>query len=151
MAAVRKKAPTKKAHTKKTAAKKASAAKAQRSGADGPKKHRVFAISFASVYPLYIEKAEKKGRTKDEVDEVIAWLTGYRGDTLKRALDARIDLETFFAGAPRMNPKASLITGVVCGVRLEDVADPLMRKIRYLDKLVDELARGKKMASILRE
>jgi hypothetical protein len=124
--------------------KKAAAPKAQ------PKKHRVFGISFASVYPLYVEKAEKKGRTKAEVDEVIAWLTGYEGKALKRVLDARIDLETFYAQAPRMNPNAALITGVVCGVRVEEVADPLMQKIRYLDKLVDELAKGKKMPSILR-
>jgi hypothetical protein len=115
-----------------------------------PKKPRVFAISFASVYPLYVQKAEKKGRTQEEVDEVIAWLTGYRGEQLQRVIDDKIDLETFFARAPRMNPNVGLIKGVVCGVRVEDIADPLMRKIRYLDKLVDELARGKKMATILR-
>ncbi len=115
------------------------------------KKHRIFTMSFASVYPLYVQKAEKKGRTKEEVDEVIAWLTGYRGEQLQRVIDAKVDLETFFAKAPRMNPNASLIKGVVCGVRVEDVADPLMQKIRYLDKLVDELAKGKKMASILRQ
>lgn len=115
------------------------------------KKPRVFAMSFASVYPLYVQKAEKKGRTRQEVDEVIAWLTGYRGKPLQRAIDEKIDLESFFEAAPRWNPKASLITGVVCGVRVEDVADPLMQKIRYLDKLVDELAKGKKMASILRQ
>ncbi|UJR85770.1 DUF2200 domain-containing protein [Sandaracinus amylolyticus] len=114
------------------------------------KKPRVFGISFASVYPLYVQKAEKKGRTKDEVDEIIAWLTGYRGEQLQRAIDTKVDLETFFAQAPRMNPNAGLIKGVVCGVRVEDVADPLMQKIRYLDKLVDELAKGKKMTSILR-
>lgn len=114
------------------------------------KKPRVFTISFASVYPLYVEKAEKKGRTKEEVDEVIAWLTGYRGNALQRVLDTKVDFETFFAQAPRMNPKAKLIKGVVCGVRVEEVPDPLMRKIRYLDKLVDELAKGKKMESILR-
>jgi hypothetical protein len=112
---------------------------------------RVFRYSFASVYPLYVQKAEKKGRTKAEVDAVIAWLTGYEGEALQRALDAKVDLETFFAQAPRMNPNAGLITGVVCGLRVEDVADPLMQKIRYLDKLVDEIAKGKKMASILRE
>ena len=114
------------------------------------KKPRVFTISFASVYPLYVEKAEKKGRTKEEVDEVIAWLTGYRGKALQRVLDTKVDFETFFAQAPRMNPKAKLIKGVVCGVRVEEVPDPLMQKIRYLDKLVDELAKGKKMESILR-
>ena len=114
-----------------------------------PKKPRIFTISFASLYPLYVQKAEKKGRTKKEVDEVIAWLTGYSGDRLKKVIKDAVDLETFFAAA-KMNPKAKLITGVVCGVRVEDVEDPLMRKIRYLDKLIDELAKGKKMASILR-
>ena len=114
------------------------------------KKPRVFTTSFASLYPLYVQKAGKKGRTKEEVDEVIAWLTGYRGEALQRAVDTRVDFETFFAEAPRMNPNAGLIQGVVCGVRVEEVADPLMQKIRWLDKLVDELARGKKMASILR-
>lgn len=112
---------------------------------------RVFKMSFTSVYPLYVQKAERKGRTKEEVDEVITWLTGYGGEELRRVIDAKVDLETFFAEAPRMNPNARLITGVVCGVRVEDVADPLMRKIRYLDKLIDELAKGKKMASILRK
>lgn len=146
-----KSAATREAPRRKAPAKKAPARKAPASSTGAPKKHRVYGISFASVYPLYIQKAEKKGRTKEEVDEVIAWLTGYRGDALQRVLDTRIDLETFFVDAPRMNPKASLITGVVCGVRLEELTDPLMRKIRYLDKLVDELARGKKMASILRE
>lgn len=114
------------------------------------KKARIFAMSFGSVYPLYVQKAERKGRTKAEVDEVITWLTGYTGEQLRRAIHDKIDLEAFFARAPRMNPNAELVTGVVCGVRVEDVADPLMRKIRCLDKLVDELARGKKMASILR-
>lgn len=114
------------------------------------KKHRIYGMSFASVYPLYVQKAEKKGRTKAEVDEVIAWLTGYRGAQLQRVLDDKTDFETFFAQAPRMNPNAGLIRGVVCGVRVEEVADPLMQKIRYLDKLVDELAKGKKMESILR-
>ena len=111
---------------------------------------RIFTMSFGSVYPLYVQKAAKKGRTKAEVDEIIAWLTGYTGEQLQRVIDAKTDFETFFAQAPRMNPNVGLITGVVCGVRVEDVADPLMQKIRYLDKLVDELARGKKMASILR-
>lgn len=115
------------------------------------KKHRIFTTSFASVYPLYVQKAEKKGRTKNEVDQVITWLTGYGEKELERAIDARIDFETFFARAPRMNPNVALITGVVCGVRVEDVADPLMQKIRYLDKLIDELAKGKKLSSILRQ
>jgi hypothetical protein len=102
------------------------------------------------VYPLYVQKAVKKGRTKGEVDEIIAWLTGYSGEQLTRAIDAKVDFEAFFAQAPRMNPNAALITGVVCGVRVEGVSDPLMQKIRYLDKLIDELAKGKKMATILR-
>ena len=114
------------------------------------KKPRIFTMSFGSVYPLYVQKAEKKGRTKDEVDQIIAWLTGYSGKRLQRVIDAKVDFETFFARAPQMNPNVGLITGVVCGVRVEDVADPLMQKIRYLDKLIDELAKGKKMASILR-
>lgn len=107
-------------------------------------------MSFASVYPLYVQKAAKKGRTKEEVDEIILWLTGYSGEQLQRAIAAKVDLEAFFAQAPRMNPNVGLITGVVCGVRVEDIADPLMQKVRYLDKLIDELAKGKKMASILR-
>jgi hypothetical protein len=114
-------------------------------------KPRIFTMSFASVYPLYVQKAAKKGRTKEEVDEIITWLTGYSGEQLRRAIEAKVDLEAFFAQAPRMNPNVGLIKGVVCGVRVEDVADPLMQKIRYLDKLIDELARGKKMASILRQ
>lgn len=114
------------------------------------KKPRIFTTSFASVYPLYVQKAEKKGRTKAEVDEVITWLTGYRAEQLEQAIAAKVDFEAFFAQAPLMNPNVGLIKGVVCGVRVEDVADPLMQQIRYLDKLIDELARGKKMASILR-
>ena len=114
------------------------------------KPHRIFKTSFASVYPLYVQKAAKKGRTSDEVDEVITWLTGYGREQLREVIDDERDFETFFAQAPRMNPNVKLITGVVCGVRVEDVEDPLMQKIRYLDKLIDELARGKKMASILR-
>ena len=114
------------------------------------KKPRVFTMSFGSVYPLYVAKAERKGRTRQEVDEVIRWLTGYDAARLRRAIQAGVDFETFFAEAPRMNPKAGLITGVVCGVRVEEVEDPLLRKIRWLDKLVDELARGKKLESILR-
>jgi hypothetical protein len=114
------------------------------------KKPRIFATSFASVYPLYVQKAEKKGRTQAEVDAVITWLTGYDGKQLARVIDAKVDFETFFAAAPRLNPNVTLIKGVVCGVRIEEVEDPLMRKIRYLDKLVDELAKGKKLESILR-
>jgi hypothetical protein len=114
------------------------------------KKPRIFTMSFGSVYPLYVQKAAKKGRTKAEVDEIITWLTGYSDAGLREAIADGIDLEAFFAQAPRMNRNVGLITGVVCGVRVEDIADPLMKKIRYLDKLIDELARGKKMASILR-
>ena len=114
-------------------------------------KARIFTMSFGSVYPLYVQKAERKGRTREEVDQIISWLTGYSGEQLRQAIDAKVAFETFFAQAPRMNPKARLVKGVVCGVRVEEVADPLMRKIRCLDKLIDELAKGKKMASILRE
>ena len=112
--------------------------------------HRIFGISFASIYPLYLQKAERKNRSKEEVDEVISWLTGYDRAGVERAIAAEVDLETFFAEAPGMNPDASLITGVICGYRVEEIEDPLMQKIRYMDKLVDELARGKKMTSILR-
>ncbi len=114
------------------------------------KKPRVFSMSFASVYPLYVQKAEKKGRTKEEVDEIITWLTGYSAAQLRKVIDDKVDFEGFFAQAPRMNPKAKLITGVVCGVRVEEIDDPLMRKLRYLDKLIDELAKGKKLSAILR-
>ena len=111
---------------------------------------RIFAMTFASVYPLYVQKAENKGRTRAEVDQVIRWLTGYTAAQLKKVIDTKVDFEAFFAKAPKLNPRATLITGVVCGVRVEDVVDPLMRNIRYLDKLVDELARGKAMDRILR-
>ncbi len=107
-------------------------------------------MSFASIYPVYIQKAQKKGRTKAELDEVICWLTGHTAKSLQAVIDAKTDLETFFAKAPRFHPKAKLITGVVCGVRVEDVEDKTMRRIRYLDKLVDELAKGKAMDKILR-
>lgn len=112
------------------------------------KKPRIYTMSFASVYPLYIQKAEKKDRTKEEVDEIIFWLTGYDQDSLQQAIDQAIDFETFFAEAPKMNPNASLITGVICGYRVEEIEDKLMQQIRYLDKLVDELAKGKKMEKI---
>jgi hypothetical protein len=114
------------------------------------KKPRIYTISFGSVYPLYVQKAEKKGRTNDEVDEVLTWLTGYSSAQLQRVIRDEIDLEAFFAQAPQLNPNAKLITGVVCGIRVEDIADPLTQKIRLMEKLIDELARGKKMASILR-
>lgn len=113
-------------------------------------KHRIYTTSVASVYPHYVTKAEKKGRTKAEVDEVIRWLTGYTQAELEAELERRTDFETFFAGAPRMNPARAAITGVVCGVRVEEIEEPLMREIRYLDKLVDELAKGKPMEKILR-
>ncbi len=113
-------------------------------------RHRIYTTSFASVYPHYVAKAQKKGRTKAEVDEIIFWLTGYGPDALAAVLEAGTDFETFFAQAPRLNPARSAITGVVCGVRVEAVEEPMMREIRYLDKLVDELARGKAMEKILR-
>jgi hypothetical protein len=112
--------------------------------------HRIFKMPFASVYPHYVRKAEKKGRTKDEVDEVICWLTGYSRDALAAQIEQRKDFEAFFREAPAVHPNASRITGVICGVRIQEIDDPLMRKIRYLDKLVDELAKGRPMAKILR-
>jgi hypothetical protein len=112
--------------------------------------HRIFKISFASVYPHYVAKAEKKGRTKAEVNEIICWLTGYTQQQLDRQIEMRTDFTNFFASAPKMNEARSQITGVVCGVRVEDVAEPLMREIRNLDKLIDELAKGKAMEKILR-
>ena len=112
--------------------------------------HRIYSMSVARVYPLYVAKAEKKGRTKAEVDEIIRWLTGYDQDELQQQIDAGTDFETFFADAPELNPARRLVTGVVCGVRVEDIEEPTMQEIRYLDKLVDELARGKAMAKILR-
>jgi hypothetical protein len=112
---------------------------------------RVFRMSFAGVYPHYIAKAEKKGRTKEEVHAIIHWLTGYDEEALERVLADRIDFETFFAQAPRINPDVSKITGVICGYRVEEIEDPLMQQIRYLDKLVDELAKGKAMERILRK
>ena len=114
-------------------------------------KHRIYKTSFASVYPLYVAKAEKKGRTKAEVDEVVRWLTGYSQKALEEQLKKQTDFETFFAQAPQMNPSRALIKGVVCGVRVEDIEEPTMREIRYLDKLVDELAKGKAMEKILRK
>ena len=113
-------------------------------------KHRIFTTSFASVYPLYVAKAERKGRTKAEVDEIILWLTGFSPEAFAAQLATKSDFETFFAEAPKLNPARAEIKGVVCGVRVEEVADPLMREIRYLDKLVDELAKGKAMEKILR-
>jgi hypothetical protein len=112
--------------------------------------HRVFKMAFAGVYPHYVHKAEKKGRTKKEVDEVICWLTGYSPQALARQIKQRKDLAAFFGEAPALHPNAEKITGVICGVRIENIADPLMRKIRYMDKLVDELAKGRPMEKILR-
>lgn len=113
--------------------------------------HRIYSISFASVYPHYVAKAEKKGRTKAEVDEIIRWLTGYRQAGLEAHIKKKTTFEDFFAQAPKPNHLRGLITGVVCGVRVEEIEDPLMREIRYLDKLVDELAKGKVMEKILRK
>ena len=113
--------------------------------------HRVFAMPFAKVYPMYVQKAERKNRTKEEVNRIICWLTGYDRAGLQRQIKKAVDIKTFFAEAPAMNPKRSLITGVVCGVRVENVEDPLMRKVRYLDKLIDELAKGRAMEKILRK
>lgn len=113
-------------------------------------KHRVFKMSFASVYPLYVQKAEKKRRKKKEVDEVICWLTGYSPHTLAEQIKRKKALATFFSEAPALHPNASKITGVICGVRIEEIEDPLMRNIRYMDKLVDELAKGRPMEKILR-
>jgi hypothetical protein len=114
-------------------------------------KHRIYTTSFGSVYPLYVAKAEKKGRTKAEVDQIIAWSTGYDQKKLEKQLENQTDFETFFAEAPKINPSRALIKGVVCGVRVEDIKEPTMREIRYLDKLIDELARGKTMDQILRK
>lgn len=112
---------------------------------------RVFRMKFANIYPLYIEKVEKKGRTKSELDEVLCWLTGYNVKTLQQQIDMNTDLETFFTQAPQLNPNVSKITGLICGYRVEEIDDKLMQKIRYMDKLVDELAKGKKMEKILRQ
>ena len=114
-------------------------------------KHKIFTMSFASVYPHYVTKAEKKGRSKAEVDEIIRWLTGYDQQALETQLENKTDFETFFAEAPHLNPSRALIKGVICGVRVEDVEEPTMREIRYLDKLIDELAKGKAMEKILRK
>jgi len=112
--------------------------------------HRIFTTAFSKVYPLYVQKAERKNRTRDEVDQIIRWLTGYNQAGLEKQISRQSDFETFFAQAPAIHPDASLIKGVVCGVRVEEVQDPLMQKIRYLDKLIDELAKGKAMEKILR-
>src|SRR6186713_3357567 len=115
-----------------------------------PRNH-IFAMTFARVYPLYVQKAERKNRTKEEVDQIICWLTGYDRAGLRRQIKQEVDLETFYAQSARIHPNSELIKGVVCGVRVEDIEDPLMRKVRYLDKLIDELAKGKTMEKILRQ
>lgn len=113
-------------------------------------KPRIYTMSFAKVYPLYVQKAEKKGRTKEEVDEIIRWLTGYSQESLEAQLEKQINMETFFAEAPQLNPLRALIKGVICGVRVETIEEPMLQEIRYLDKLIDELAKGKAMEKILR-
>jgi len=115
------------------------------------KTERVYKLLFSSVYPLYIQKVEKKGRTKEELDIVIKWLTGYSDKQLQEQIDKKVDFQTFFAEAPELNPNASKITGVICGYRVEEIEDPLIQKMRYLDKIIDELAKGRKMEKILRE
>ncbi len=114
-------------------------------------KHKIYTMSFANVYPHYVAKADKKGRTKAEVDKIIRWLTGYSQEELEAQLEKQTDFETFFAEAPQLNPSRALIKGVVCGVRVEDIEEPTMQEIRYLDKLIDELAKGKAMEKILRK
>jgi hypothetical protein len=113
--------------------------------------HRIFAMAFSKVYPLYLKKAERKNRTKEEVDQIICWLTGYDPAGLRQQIEKENSFETFFAQAPAMHPNSSLIKGVVCGIRVEEIEDPLMQKIRYMDKLIDELAKGRKMEKILRQ
>ncbi len=115
------------------------------------KKEKVFALPFANIYPLYIKKAEAKGRTKEEVDRIIYWLTGYDKQSLEHQINSKNDLETFFDQAPQLNPNTSKITGLICGYRVEEIEDKLMQKIRYMDKLIDELAKGKAIEKILRE
>jgi hypothetical protein len=128
---------------------KTEAFKYQVLGGSAMAEHRIYTMSFASVYPLLVSKAEKKGRTKSEVDEIIRWLTGYTQEELEEQLKKQIDYETFFKNAPLLNPSRTLIKGVVCGVRIEDIKEPTMQEIRYLDKLIDELAKGKSMDKIL--
>ncbi len=115
------------------------------------KKHRIYTMIFADVYPMYVAKAERKGRTKAEVDEIMCWLTGYTKKQLEAQIEKRVNFETFFKDATGLNPSRTLITGMICGVRIEEITDPLMREIRYLDKLIDELAKGRKMEKILRK
>jgi hypothetical protein len=135
----------------KAAKKAAPAKKGKAAKAAAPAKHRIYSMSVASVYPHYITKAEKKGRTKAEVDEIFRWLTGYSQAKLDAQLKKKTNFEDFFAAAPKLNPSRALITGVICGVRIENIEDPLMRELRYLDKLIDELAKGRPMEKILRK
>lgn len=114
-------------------------------------RHRIFSVAFASVYPMYVQKAERKNRTRVEVDQIICWLTGYNMQGLQKQIKQEVDFECFFSEAPKLHPNCGLIKGVVCGIRVEEVQDPLMQKIRYLDKLIDELAKGKAMEKILRQ
>lgn len=114
-------------------------------------KHKIYTMSFASVYPLYIKKVERKGRTKSEVDEIIHWLTGYNQQELEALIEKQTDFETFFSEAPKLNPSRTLIKGIICGIRVEEIEEPTRREIRYLDKLIDELAKGKSMEKILRQ
>jgi hypothetical protein len=153
-----KKVTAKKGTKPKAAKAKSASARAKSMSAGAPPTERmmknyqrVFAMKFAKVYPLYVQKAVGKNRTKEEVDQVIRWLTGYTQKGLQQQIDKENDFATFFAEAPAMHPNCSLIQGVVCGVRIEDIEDPLMRKMRYLDKLIDELAKGKAMEKILRQ
>jgi len=140
----------KKRTSKKATTSKAAAAKKPSQGTGRPT-NQVFAMKFAKVYPLYVQKAERKGRTKEEVDQIIRWLTGYSQTQLQKQLDRETDFETFFSQAPAIHPNSALIKGVVCGIRVEEIEDPLMQKIRHLDKLIDELAKGKAMEKILRK
>ncbi len=117
----------------------------------GANNERVYRMTFASVYPLYVTKVERKGRTKEELHTIIHWLTGYTEKGLQKVLDTKVDFETFFAKAPRMNPNVTMITGLICGYRIEEIEDPVMRQVRYLDKLVDELAKGRAIEKILRK
>jgi hypothetical protein len=136
----------------KKATKKKNAKAAKKTNARGPvPKHYIFAMKFAKVYPLYVQKAENKNRTKEEVDQIICWLTGYTRAGLQKQLERECDLETFYSEAPAIHPNTSLIQGVVCGVRVEEMEDPLMQKVRWLDKLIDELAKGRAMDKILRQ
>jgi hypothetical protein len=140
-------------NTKKSTKPKATKAKpAAKPGEEATKpRHPVFAMKFSKVYPLYILKAESKGRTKKEVDQIICWLTGYDQAGLQRQIEREVDFETFYSEAPAYHPNSALITGVVCGIRVEDIKDPLMQRLRHLDKLIDELAKGKAMEKILRQ